>query len=482
MKTGSAEQLMQQVARLELVPTDVLHAACRDVGGTQVPAEDFGGELVRRELLTSFQLDRLLRGEQRGYVFGNAVLLYQIGAGSFSRVYRAVHRTNRSILAVKVLRKRFASDADKKQAFQHEGQMGRMLRHPNIVAIEDVGEQDGSNYLTMEFIEGQNLRELVRLRGALDLPQALDVIRQAANGLEHAHRRGVTHRDIKPSNLLVSATGQAKLVDFGLAVVDAAGDRSLGRLEKPRTIDYAALEKLTGMKEDGVRSDIYFLGTLAYLALSGSSALVESRDRAVRSDPNRYTSVESLARRAPNVPRDVVEVVNRMMRLDALERWQSAADVRRAIDQLIAKHVTAPAAAGAEGAAGDAASASRGSLMLVESAAAMQEPLRQFFTKLGYRVLLTESPERALSRFAFSPPADGLVLSALTLGSAAVDAFNALGSDPKLQRIPAILVLGRGQEELAGRARPDERRVVATAPLRTAECTKMLDAAFGRRS
>jgi len=482
MKTGSAEHLMQQVARLELVPVDVLHAACRDVGGAQVPAEDFGGELVRRELLTSFQLDRLLRGEQRGYVFGNAVLLYQIGAGSFSRVYRAVHRTNRSILAVKVLRKRFASDADKKQAFQHEGQMGRMLRHPNIVAIEDVGEQDGSNYLTMEFIEGQNLRELVRLRGALDLPQALDVVRQAANGLEHAHRRGVTHRDIKPSNLLVSATGQAKLVDFGLAVVDAAGDRNLGRLEKPRTIDYAALEKLTGMKDDGVRSDIYFLGTLAYLALSGTSALVESRDRAVRSDPNRYINVESLARRAPNVPRDVVEVVNRMMRLDPLERWQTVADVRRAFDQLITKHVTAPAAAVAEGAAGDTASSSRGSLMLVESATAMQEPLRQFFTKLGYRVLLTESPERALSRFAFSPPADGLVLSALTLGSAAVDAFNALGSDPKLQRIPAILVLGRGQEELAGRARPDERRVVATAPLRTAECTRMLDAAFGRRS
>ena len=220
MIPSTADSLLHLAGALDLVPAAALNETFAEVHGHELSAEEFGQALVRRELLTGFQLERLLRGEQAGYFFGLAKVLYQIGAGSFARVYRAIHRDNGSVLAVKVLRSRFANDPDKCRGFRHEGEMGRVLRHPNIVAIEDVGQENGVSYLTMEFVEGQTLRELVKIRSAVDVPRALDLMLHMVSGLEYAHRRGVTHRDLKASNVIVSATGQAKLVDFGLAGVD----------------------------------------------------------------------------------------------------------------------------------------------------------------------------------------------------------------------------------------------------------------------
>ena len=476
MTPVTAEQLAHLVGELDLVGHPQIDDALREFGGHDQPSQDFGAALVRRELLTGYQLDRLLRGERAGYFYGRAKLLYQIGAGSFARVFRAVHRDDGTILAVKVLRSRFANDADKQAAFRHEGEMGRLLRHPNIVAIEDVGQEQGASYINMEFVEGQTLRELVRIRGAVDLPRALELIQQMLAGLEYAHRRGVTHRDMKASNVIVSAAGQAKLVDFGLAGVDDTGDKSLGRVEKPRTVDYAALEKLTGMRDDSVRSDIYFLGTVAYLALAGASALAESRDRHVRADPRRFTGVEPLASRAPHLPRDVVDFVGRMMHLDPLERWQTAADARRGVEQIIARRgAGAEQAASAEAPPAAAVAQTKGSVMVVESAAKAQEVFRQFFGKLGYRVLVTENPQRALSRFATTPPpADLLVLSAQTLGGAAVEAFNALSADPFYAAVPAVLIAGPKQDGLVEQVRVDDRRKFVQLPMPTADFSRLL--------
>jgi len=405
-------------------------------------------------------------------------VLYQIGAGSFARVFRAVHRDDGSILAVKVLRSRYANDADKQDAFRHEGEMGRLLRHPNIVAIEDVGQERGASYINMEFVEGQTLRELVRIRGAVDLPRAMDLIQQMLAGLEYAHRRGVTHRDMKASNVIISAAGQAKLVDFGLAGVDDSGDKALGRMEKPRTIDYAALEKLTGMRDDGVRSDLYFLGTVAYLALAGAPALTESRDRNVRSDPRRFTVVEPLATRAPQLPRDVVDFVGRMMHLDPLERWQTSAEALRAWEQIIVRQSDqAGRPASAPAASPKAAVAStKGTVMIVEATEKDQQALRQFFTKLGYRVLVTENPQRALTRFATTPlPADCLVISAQRLGAAAVEAFNALSTDPFYAAVPGLLIAGPQQAAIARHVRLDDRRRLVQLPISSADFATVLD-------
>ena len=305
--------------------------------------------------------------------------------------------------------------------------MGRLLRHPNICAIEDVGQENNTIYITMEFVEGQTLRELVKIRGALDAGRAINLLDQMCAALEYAHRRGLTHGDIKASNILISATGQVKVVDFGLARIDAdTADKALSgskasKLDKGeslRTLDYATLEKLAGMKDDGIRSDVYFLGTMAYIALSGASALVESRDRTVRADPRRFTSVVPLHTRVPGAPRDVIEVINRMMQLDPMERFQTVSDVRRTLEPLLEKYPigtgaslpdrSAPGAVPADAAAVEGAhQAKKRAIMLVETQGKAQSQLKDFFGKLNFRVLLTENAKRALARFSTTPlPAD----------------------------------------------------------------------------
>ena len=488
MKPSTADNLLHLVGDLELVPLAALNEAFAESGGHALDAAAFGQALVRRELVTGFQLERLLRGERGGYFFGRAKILYQIGAGSFARVYRAIHRDTGAVLAVKVLRNRFSNDPDKCRAFQHEGEMGRLLRHPNIVAIEDVGQENGSSYLTMEFVEGQTLRELVKIRGAVDAPRAVDLIHQAVCGLEYAHRRGVTHRDMKPSNVIISSIGRAKLVDFGLAGVDDSGDKALGRVEKPRTIDYVALEKMAGVRDDSARSDIYFLGTVAYLALAGVAPLTESRDRSVRSDPRRFTQVMPLGQRCPDLPRDVVDVVSRMMHVDPLERYQTASDVKFALETLIARRGTeaAPAAVAKPVAATTSpppVPATRGSVMLVESGDKPQQALREYFAKLGYRVLLTENPQRALARFSSIPlPADFLVISARELGAAAVEAFNKLTTESYLSDVPAILLASPKQPQVAAAAKIDGRRRILSLPLQAGELSKVLGEILPRKA
>ena len=489
MQPTTAEELAHRAEELQLLAPGALHAVWADLGGRNVPVEALGAALLRHELLTNYQLERLLRGDRKGFFYGAAKILYQVGAGSFARVYRATHVDTGATIAVKVLRSRYSADPEKCKSFRREGEMGRLLRHPNIVAIEDVGEENNTSYITMEFVEGQTLRELVRIRGAVDLPRALDVLSQMLAGLDYAHRRGLTHRDLKASNVLVSSTGQAKLADFGLAGVDAeTGDKSLGkRLEQPRTVDYATLENLSGMRDDSLRSDIFFLGTVAYLALAGRPALKESRDRAERANPKRYTSIEPLAAAAPQIPRDVVDVVARMMALDPMDRWQTVADVRRAVEPLVEKYAaggagdgpvaaTTPSPAPAAAPAAVAKPAVRGTLMVVEAGEKPQQVLRQLFAGLGYRVLMTENPERALGRFSSTPlPADCLVVSAQTLGDAALQAFNRLSTDPFFAVVPAILLVGARQQELASRALVDERRKTFEAPVKAEEITAILD-------
>jgi CheY-like chemotaxis protein len=264
-------------------------------------------------------------------------------------------------------------------------------------------------------------------------------------------------------------------------------------MEQPRTIDYATLENFSGMRDDSLRSDIFFLGTIAYLALSGRPALKESRDRAERANPKRYTSIEPLSAVAPAVPRDVVDVVARMMALDPMDRWQAVADVQRAVEPLVEKYASAGADAGAAapaaavpGPAGRPAerpaarpagrSAGRGTLMVVETGEKPQQMLRQLFADIGYRVLMTENPQRALGRFSSTPlPADCLVVSALTLGDSALEAFNRLSTDPFFSAVPAVLLVSARQRELASRALVDGRHKTCEAPVKAAEITALLD-------
>src|SRR5262249_2717447 len=174
--------------------------------------------LERKEYLTPWQSQKLLKGEVDGYFLGGYRLLYRIASGSFGRVFRADDPHTGTVVAIKVLRRRWSEERRTIDLFEREGKVGRSLQHPNIVSILAVARDIPSQqyYIVMEFVEGGNLRDFMAIRKKLEPKEALRLLEDAAAGLAYAHSLGVTHRDIKPTNILISTQGTAKLVDFGL--------------------------------------------------------------------------------------------------------------------------------------------------------------------------------------------------------------------------------------------------------------------------
>ncbi len=480
MQDLTTEEVASAVIELGLIDSAKMPGVWREIGSHDAPLEQFGSVCVRRELLTGYQWERLRNGYRNGFFYGRTKVLYQAGAGSFARVYRAIAQDNEEILAVKVLRKRFSSDEIKGELFLREGRMGLMLRHPGIVRIEEVGKEGVSSFITMEFVEGQTLRELVKIRKGLDLARGLDMAAQLIDALVYAHGKGVTHRDIKASNVLISAKGQAKLVDFGLASFVESKPKKDDEIGKLRTVEYAALEAAGGVRGDDVRSDVFFLGSLLYLIFSGRSPFSESRDRAVRADPKRYTDFEPLGRVAPHLPRDLVDVVNKMLSIKPKHRFQTVLEVHEALKPIQLRCVEdestttpeLPEKAKQVSSTKDARpkTSNKPRIMVVEVSGKSQDSLRQFFSKQGFRVLVTENPKRALTRFETVPaPADLLLLSSQVLGHDAVSVFNALALDPYLKKVPALLITSARQSEIVAEAVEDDLRQVVTMPFEASD-------------
>ena len=203
-----------------------------------------------------------------GRVLGPYELLDRIGTGGMATVYRGVHRALGQPRAIKILLPAFAADASLVERFRAEARIASGLRHPNIVSIYDVGEQDGLFYLVMDLVEGTPLGRLLRREKMLDLGRAAHLLRQLASALDYAHRRGIVHRDIKASNVLVGEDDHVSLFDFGIARAAAALDRITVPGQVVGTPEYLAPEVITGAEGDH-RSDFYALGVLAYQMLAG---------------------------------------------------------------------------------------------------------------------------------------------------------------------------------------------------------------------
>ena len=194
-------------------------------------AEDGSGEalirvLMRKGWLTSWQLERLKKGDPSSFFFGNYRALFHLAEGTFARVYRGQHNETGSPVAIKVLRQRFVTIPEAVMRFHKEAEAGMRLRHPNIVQVIDQGQQDNRHFMIMEYVEGMNLREFLKLRVRLKDKEALPLMLGLARGLQYSHEQGVTHRDLKATNILISNSGVAKLVDFGLATIEGDEHRA----------------------------------------------------------------------------------------------------------------------------------------------------------------------------------------------------------------------------------------------------------------
>jgi predicted Ser/Thr protein kinase len=208
---------------------------------------------------------------------GRYEILEEVGRGSMGVVYKARDPRIGRIVALKCVAFSFplapGEEEDFLRRFYHEAQIAGRLNHPGIVTIYDVGEKgaEGSAFIAMEFVTGTNLHELTASGGRLPLPQVADVARQAAEALDYAHENGVVHRDIKPGNLVLTAGGQLKIFDFGIARMAKGNITRPGQLLG--TPNYMAPEQVTGGPVDG-RADQFALAVTLYHLLTGERPFV----------------------------------------------------------------------------------------------------------------------------------------------------------------------------------------------------------------
>ncbi|MFZ5830108.1 MAG: protein kinase domain-containing protein [Planctomycetota bacterium] len=486
MAQQTAEKLAQRAFDLGLITERQLQEVWSSFGSHNVSEEEFLQALLRREFLTNYQVERLKRGERTGFFFGPYKVQYHVGAGTFARVFRAVHKNTGEVVALKVLRSRFSDKPDQYGLFLREGRVGCALRHPNIVQIYDVISERNCHFFVMEFIEGRSLREFVKIRKKLGVVEATRLMIDVTQGLCYAFEHGLTHRDLKMSNVLVSSRGQAKLVDFGLAAVDEALGESLGDASNSRAIDYAALERSTGVRKDDTRSDIYFLGCIYYHMVTGVPPLPETTDRLQRLSKQRFLDITPIHEIAPDLPHSVALVINRAMKFDPGQRYQTPAamlaDLNIALERLDESGrersgETAASLSAIHRAAKPAPAAEPAkTVFVVEAHAPMQEVLRTGLKKAGYRVLLTADPSRGLARLQEDAETiDCALFSSQELGESALRAFRELDDDTRTQPLPAILLLDVPHRSWRSQVQVNDRRKVLVMPITLRQLRKTID-------
>jgi len=251
-------------------------------------------------------------------------LLERIGSGAMGSVYKADHLKLLVQVALKVLRPSLASSRTQIERLKREAQLAARLSHPNVVKSLDVGESNGFHYLAMEFVEGETVRDLLA-RGRVPEKEALGIVRQVASGLAHAHQHGVVHRDVKPGNIMITPEGVAKLADFGLARGQGPSDLTLEHASIG-TPQYVAPEQMRRGSDATGRSDLFSLGATLYHMVTGRPPFDgENLGEIVQNVlACRFEPPERLA---PELSRDAIYVIDRLMRANPRERYASAADL-----------------------------------------------------------------------------------------------------------------------------------------------------------
>lgn len=349
-------EVLRQSGLLESKDFAVAEAASRRFSDAATLAR----YLVQKKLLTRWQAGQLLLG-RTSFALGKYQLLDLLGRGGMGKVFLARHTMMNRTVALKLISEQWCKDGAVLERFLNEARAAAALDHPNLVHAYNVDTEGDRYYMVLEYVEGEDLQRRVESGGPLPFELAADYIRQAADGLAHAHAKGMIHCDIKPSNLLVNTQGVLKILDLGvsrwLGQAGAAGGSGSSKGQGGEivgSVDYMAPEQVAHSQAADHRADIYSLGCTFFFLLSGRPPFGEGTlsERIARHQSAQIPDVRQLR---PDTPAALAEICARMMAKDPQQRFQSAGEVAEQLSLWLGSRVTEEA--GASPPAEEAASA-----------------------------------------------------------------------------------------------------------------------------
>jgi len=262
-------------------------------------------------------------------------IIEELGTGGMGRVFRVVDRKLGEEIALKLIRPEIAQNRSTVERFASELKLARHVVHRNVARMFDLNEEASVPFITMEYVRGENLKRLIRKVGRLAPGQAIPIACQVCDGLAEAHRLGIVHRDLKPQNVMIDEDGQAKIMDFGLALLVAAGGAGDGPVSRSGTPAYISPEQIRGMPADG-RADLYSLGILIYEMLTGRTpftalSVEDLVDKHLNEPPRDPREIN------PGISPELARVVMKCLEKEPDARYQSAGEVLADLERLRAE-------------------------------------------------------------------------------------------------------------------------------------------------
>ena len=341
----SVARIAELLQRSRLLTGDEVEALQLRWHGESAVAEDlaaFTRWLVANRYATEFQVALLLHDKFDQFFLGPYKLLERIGRGRMATIYRAVHRLGQPV-ALKVLPPSRARDSHALARFQQEAELAQQLRHSHVVRAFDCGEERGLYYLVMEYIEGETLQQLLDQRGRLSPDLAAEIIRQALMGLDYLHQQGFVHRNLEPANLILQRTGDEALPRLTVKILDMSLVRAtagkLAGLPTPGNGDealafmapqYRAPEMIDGPDSADIRADIYTLGCVLYVALTG---------RPPFDDP---PPMDQVIRQGSEMPEAIERIVGWMLAKDPALRYSTPIQAAEALQAFLVRSTEIP--------------------------------------------------------------------------------------------------------------------------------------------
>ncbi len=296
---------------------------CKECGTQLIPEE---------EIPVTETLETPTEELTRGTTFaGRYEIIEELGKGGMGKVYRVEDKKIKEEVALKLIKPEIASDKKTIARFSNELKFARKIRHENVCQMYDLNEEEGTHYLTMEYVSGEDLKSFIRRVGQLPVGKAISIAKQTCEGLSEAHRLGVVHRDLKPSNIMIDKEGNARIMDFGIArSLKSKGITGAGVMVG--TPEYMSPEQAE-VKEVDQRSDIYSLGVILYEMVTGRVPFEGETPLGIAMKHKSETPKDPREINA-QIPEDFSQLIMKCMEKDKEIRHQSAGEVRSELENI----------------------------------------------------------------------------------------------------------------------------------------------------